>query len=121
AVMTPCEPASISAVPTASASATGTRMDASSHCAARRFPSFPAAAIARSLYDGVAKRGKSRYAGAMRVRRDGGSFIGLAHRGASGTFPENTPRAFAAALELGVDGIELDCQLSADGELVVIH
>ena len=57
----------------------------------------------------------------MRVRRDGGPFIGLAHRGFSGTHPENTHAAFAAALDLGVDGIELDCQLSADGELVVIH
>jgi glycerophosphoryl diester phosphodiesterase len=48
-------------------------------------------------------------------------FIRIAHRGASGCAPENTRAAFAAALALGVDAIELDCQLSADGELVVIH
>jgi glycerophosphoryl diester phosphodiesterase len=47
--------------------------------------------------------------------------IRIAHRGASGTCPENTLAAFAAALALGVDAIELDCQLSADGELVVVH
>jgi glycerophosphoryl diester phosphodiesterase len=49
------------------------------------------------------------------------SFLGIAHRGASGRAPENTHAAFAAALALGADAIELDCQLSADGELVVIH
>ena len=49
------------------------------------------------------------------------SFLGIAHRGASGRAPENTHAAFAAALELGAEAIELDCQLSADGELVVIH
>ncbi len=57
----------------------------------------------------------------MRVLRDQGPIIRLAHRGASGQAPENTHAAFAKALQLGVDGIELDCQLSADGELVVIH
>jgi len=48
-------------------------------------------------------------------------FLGIAHRGASGRAPENTHAAFAAALDLGARAIELDCQLSADGELVVIH
>jgi glycerophosphoryl diester phosphodiesterase len=48
-------------------------------------------------------------------------FLGIAHRGASGRAPENTHAAFAAALALGAEAIELDCQLSADGELVVIH
>lgn len=49
------------------------------------------------------------------------AFLGIAHRGASGRAPENTHAAFAAALALGAEAIELDCQLSADGELVVIH
>jgi glycerophosphoryl diester phosphodiesterase len=49
------------------------------------------------------------------------SFLGIAHRGASGRAPENTHAAFAAALALGAEAIELDCQLSSDGELVVIH
>jgi glycerophosphoryl diester phosphodiesterase len=48
-------------------------------------------------------------------------FLGIAHRGASGRAPENTHAAFAAALALGAEAIELDVQLSADGELVVIH
>jgi glycerophosphoryl diester phosphodiesterase len=45
----------------------------------------------------------------------------FAHRGARRVAPENTLPAFAAALALGADGIELDVQRSADGELVVIH
>jgi glycerophosphoryl diester phosphodiesterase len=44
-----------------------------------------------------------------------------AHRGWSSRYPENTLRAFAEAISLGVDGIELDVQLSADGVPVVIH
>lgn len=44
-----------------------------------------------------------------------------AHRGASADAPENTIEAFSLAADQGADGIELDVQLSADGELVVIH
>ena len=43
------------------------------------------------------------------------------HRGASGYAPENTMAAFEKAVELGADGIELDVQLTKDGELVGIH
>jgi glycerophosphoryl diester phosphodiesterase len=45
----------------------------------------------------------------------------FAHRGASGLYPENTIEAFRAALRLRADGIELDVQLTRDGEVVVIH
>lgn len=45
----------------------------------------------------------------------------IAHRGASRAFRENTLRAFAHALALGVDGIELDVHATADGVLVVHH
>jgi glycerophosphoryl diester phosphodiesterase len=45
----------------------------------------------------------------------------IAHRGASGLAPENTLAAFRLAIALGADGFELDVQLSADGEAVVIH
>jgi glycerophosphoryl diester phosphodiesterase len=45
----------------------------------------------------------------------------FAHRGARAVAPENTLPAFARALELGADGIELDVQCSADGHLVVMH
>lgn len=45
----------------------------------------------------------------------------FAHRGASGYAPENTLEAFALAVEQGADGVELDVQMTKDGELVVIH
>ncbi|MBA2565268.1 MAG: glycerophosphodiester phosphodiesterase [Gemmatimonadetes bacterium] len=45
----------------------------------------------------------------------------IAHRGASGTFPENTLPAFHGAVEAGAEMIELDVHLSADGIPVVIH
>ena len=44
-----------------------------------------------------------------------------AHRGASGYAPENTLEAFELAAKQKADGVELDVQLSKDGELVVIH
>ncbi|GKV70574.1 glycerophosphoryl diester phosphodiesterase [Sporosarcina sp. NCCP-2716] len=44
-----------------------------------------------------------------------------AHRGASGSFPENTMRAFKEARRAGADGIELDVQLTKDGQVVIIH
>lgn len=47
--------------------------------------------------------------------------IYIAHRGASGEYPENTLLSFRKALEAGATWLELDVHLSADGELVVIH
>ncbi len=44
-----------------------------------------------------------------------------AHRGASGTYFENTMRAFEGAVQEGADGIELDVQQSEDGVFFVIH
>ena len=44
-----------------------------------------------------------------------------AHRGASGSAPENTLVAFKRAIDLGADGIELDIQLTKDDEIVVCH
>lgn len=44
-----------------------------------------------------------------------------AHRGASAYAPENTLEAFALAVQQGAHGVELDVQLTKDGEVVVIH
>ncbi|WP_456276890.1 glycerophosphodiester phosphodiesterase [Bacillus sp. AK128] len=43
------------------------------------------------------------------------------HRGAKGTYPENTLLSFSKAIEQGVDGLEIDVHLTKDGEVVVIH
>ncbi len=44
-----------------------------------------------------------------------------AHRGASGYAPENTLVAFQKAIDMDADGIELDVQMTKDGQLIVIH
>jgi glycerophosphoryl diester phosphodiesterase len=49
------------------------------------------------------------------------SFLKIAHRGYSSSYPENTLLAFEKALAAGADMIELDVHLSRDGRLVVIH
>jgi len=48
-------------------------------------------------------------------------WLKIAHRGAAGTRPELTRPAFERAVEIGVDMIELDVQLTADQALVVLH
>jgi glycerophosphoryl diester phosphodiesterase len=45
----------------------------------------------------------------------------IAHRGASGTCPENTLPAFRRAVEVGASMVELDVQLTRDGHPIVIH
>ena len=45
----------------------------------------------------------------------------IGHRGAAGLAPENTLSAFKRACEIGVDAIELDALLTADGKIVVHH
>ncbi|OCT12225.1 glycerophosphodiester phosphodiesterase [Paenibacillus pectinilyticus] len=47
--------------------------------------------------------------------------IVIGHRGSAGEAPENTLASFALAVEQGADGIELDVQLTKDGEIVVCH
>lgn len=47
--------------------------------------------------------------------------IVFAHRGFSSIAPENTMIAFEKALGVGATGIELDVQLSRDGEVMVCH
>lgn len=45
----------------------------------------------------------------------------IAHRGVSGTYPENTLSAFQAAIDLGAEMVELDVSISKDGIPVVVH
>jgi glycerophosphoryl diester phosphodiesterase len=44
-----------------------------------------------------------------------------AHRGGAAYAPENTLVAFQNAVRLGADELEMDTQLTSDGELVVLH
>ncbi len=52
--------------------------------------------------------------------RSGRTLLG-GHRGNAAEYPENTLASFRSALELGVDVLECDVHLSADGALPVIH
>lgn len=45
----------------------------------------------------------------------------IAHRGASGYAPENTLAAFQLAVLMNADYLEIDLQLTKDGEIVVMH
>ncbi len=45
----------------------------------------------------------------------------FAHRGYKLVAPENTLPSFQAALNYPVNGLEMDLQMTADGELVIIH
>jgi len=45
----------------------------------------------------------------------------IAHRGASEHVPEHTLAAYVQAIDDGVDGVEADVRLTADGHLVCVH
>ncbi len=45
----------------------------------------------------------------------------IAHKGANTFAPENSLPAFAKALDMGCDGIELDVRLCASGHVMVFH
>ena len=45
----------------------------------------------------------------------------IGHRGTKGYASENSLFSFEKAIEMGVDGIELDVHLSLDGQIIVIH
>ena len=49
------------------------------------------------------------------------AFDAQGHRGARGLAPENTLPAFERALEIGVNTLELDIGVTADGTVVVAH
>ena len=45
----------------------------------------------------------------------------IAHRGASGYAPEHTMESYKLAKELGADYLEIDLQMTKDGQLVAMH
>lgn len=47
--------------------------------------------------------------------------LNIAHRGFSGKYLENTMKAFEEAYQAGATGIELDVQMTADGEVIIFH
>lgn len=57
----------------------------------------------------------------MKEKDKRGEVMNIAHRGASGYAPENTFAAYFLALKMKADYLEIDVQMSRDGELVLIH
>ncbi|MCX6354765.1 MAG: glycerophosphodiester phosphodiesterase family protein [Candidatus Aureabacteria bacterium] len=55
------------------------------------------------------------------MKSDNSRVLNVAHRGYSSLYPENTILAFEKAIEERCDMLELDVQLTADGEIVVFH
>jgi glycerophosphoryl diester phosphodiesterase len=47
--------------------------------------------------------------------------LSVAHRGHSIAYPENTLEAYSKAIELGVEMIECDVNITRDGKLVMMH
>lgn len=63
-----------------------------------------------------------KYSGADNLKKASeNDFTIIAHRGASAYYPENTLASFEGAIALGADMVELDVQLTLDGEVVVFH
>ena len=60
-------------------------------------------------------------AGGLLAAGVAGAFDLQGHRGARGLAPENTMPAFEKALETGVDTLELDIGVTADGVVVISH
>jgi len=45
----------------------------------------------------------------------------IAHRGASGYYPENTLKSIQYAIEMGSDIVEIDLKMAMDGQIVLMH
>jgi glycerophosphoryl diester phosphodiesterase len=48
-------------------------------------------------------------------------YLLVAHRGSSGTAPENTLAAYRKALDIGIPAIEIDIHLTKDSKIVAFH
>jgi len=55
------------------------------------------------------------------LQGNAGQVMIMAHRGFSAKAPENTIPAFQAAIDCGAKAVELDVQMTKDGEIVVLH
>ena len=80
-----------------------------------------AASLAMTSFTGSALAAEDGEAGKVISKKEQQEMVNIAHRGASGHAPENTMEAFQKGFEMKADYIEIDVQMTKDGELVVIH
>nr|WP_261384284.1 glycerophosphodiester phosphodiesterase family protein [Planococcus sp. CPCC 101016] len=80
-----------------------------------------AASLAMTTFTGSAFAAGQGEASIAISKQDQQKMVNIAHRGASGHAPENTMEAFQKGFEMKSDYIEIDVQMTKDGELVVIH
>ena len=80
-----------------------------------------AALMLGSLLYGMLAREGHTASGREPLRPESRRPLVIAHRGGAGLWPENTVHAFTRARDLGVDVLEMDAQLTADGVPVIMH
>ncbi|MDN7243009.1 glycerophosphodiester phosphodiesterase [Planococcus sp. N028] len=87
----------------------------------KRMSTILAVSIAMASFTGPALAAEHGEVSKVISKQDQQKMINVAHRGASGHAPENTMGAFHKGFEMKADYIEIDVQMTKDGELVVIH
>ncbi|RUR39121.1 glycerophosphodiester phosphodiesterase [Vreelandella populi] len=86
----------------------------------QRYPLF--AAVSLGLFAAATTSTASAETAALEQQlKDLQSFQVIAHRGASGHAPESSMAALELAHDWGADYLELDIQMTSDGELVAFH
>ena len=79
-------------------------------------------AVPSQYADNVTVIVKDRFGNEYRQEIDMHDYVDVqAHRGGAGLMPENTIEAMKNALDMGVNTLELDLQISQDGQVVVSH
>ncbi|WKA55367.1 glycerophosphodiester phosphodiesterase [Planococcus shixiaomingii] len=87
----------------------------------KRMSTILAVSIAMTSFTGPALAAEHGEVSKVISKQDQQKMVNVAHRGASGHAPENTMGAFHKGFEMKADYIEIDVQMTKDGELVVIH
>ena len=87
----------------------------------KRIVTILAASLALTAFTGSALGAEQGEAGKVLTKQQQQKMVNIAHRGASGHAPENTMEAFQKGVEMKSDYIEIDVQMTKDGELIVIH
>ncbi len=78
-------------------------------------------AIAMTMTTATTAAAEEKGGGSSVWRAKEGRPLIIAHRGGAGIFPENTLAAMRGAAALGVDALDMDARLSADGVLFAFH